>query len=1415
METASTLLHDELEVLESIYAQDFKKVVGVWGKESFELTLSSTKVVFKLDKAYPRVIPSLDIVSTVNDTTLPHVSTKDLAAVTASSQELMRSLVGSAMLYDVASHIEAFVKSHEKASIDLYETMVKRQEGEAEALKLLRQNNGVKPLSLDFVDHNSESSSLAPLPVSKHILPPTPTWAAITSQPRPTEERSNSVVAAAPSQSAATSRRKSWLTSFVNSGENTGFSSSSSDSEDEDDNDKSASETAERNSAQPQTGKNSSSRYWNEFIELNLLGQGAAGSVWKVRNKLDRRIYAVKKIAIDDALFRKIRREVTTISGLAHKYIVRYYSSWIEDGGAEDNSSGELDSADDDSSELSRSGLSGLSFGLGRWGTQDSHLMFHGSDSDSSSSSGTDADKPMNGAARRRRAGSQTKPPGEPKHKSKTLYLQMEYCTGTLRDLIDDGNIYANEERLLQIFRQMLEALHYFHGKGVIHRDLKPLNIFWHNSGVRIGDFGLASDSGKTKDRGEATSQDRDRDELVGSELESFQDDGSALTGGVGTSLYCAPEVLNARGGSGVTPYDFKADMYSMGIVLFEMSHPHFTTGSERVAVIRGLRDRAEFPADYRGSAAMRDAILWLTKKDPKQRPTAAEMLSSSLLPLPPLDLKDVTDALKHDTEATTSLVRSLFSEDFHSSSLASNASTRDQYSYDRDLLVSTVHALRPHAANGSRQSTHKRIDGSDGSRLLFPMQVREGLCHALHSLFHCRGAVQLLAPVLQLGPDPFAHQFFDRSGRLVSLQTNLLVNYARLVARSGICNVRRYQVGPVYKMGGAADQHPLQSIEAVYDITVGDATLSAQLVREAEADVLCASADIMQRTRLGSKAQLLVCDDRIIRAIADVCVWGEPLGALTPEAARDLCCDQLRGADAKLPSTVLARLAQFSKLLSAPGQDPMAVLGDLETLFFKSDAVLALQRQLTGSAPKKADTPAAVSTQVSATAPAPKADLSAALLLVGRPAPKARSEPRGDLLPPAQRGAEPDADGSFDKKDLKRYRATLKAFDAAVSQLKDALSHLKAQHQKRAATTPDYPPLLVSFTPTVDTSCFDREGLRFIWELGAGASRRKLLEGGHFSRLVTSFTDKDCRQNRAVSVGLRVNVDLLASAVVSHGGSARDADYDVVVALPYHGAAPSTLEDEVQLGVVLSQLRAARLRAISAQSLAPICSFKSLLALCARLGVGAVLTVSAADALHVHVFLPTQGGEASALVAAEQLPAYLSRELGTQVSTALPLTSLGTAPKVKASVKGAAATATAQAEAVMIVLSQVGLPRDKANSVKKARYEAKVSDFLHSLLGVRYRFVERRSSTTSGPVVLASDAKKVTLQRLCACVNALSANGADMPKGGLTVDAVGLPESEPDRKHIKIILGEIRPLRGCSVVLYSTVDDAYDILRL
>jgi hypothetical protein len=117
--------------------------------------------------------------------------------------------------------------------------------------------------------------------------------------------------------------------------------------------------------------------------------------------------------------------------------------------------------------------------------------------------------------------------------------LVMELLAGSLADLLRDGPL--PEPRALRIGRRLLDGLEHVHQLGVVHRDVKPANIFLRGDAPVLGDFGIAKDTGG----GDAT--------LTQSEQHP------------GTPAYMAPEQL---AGGDVRP---AADLYAAGAVLYEM----------------------------------------------------------------------------------------------------------------------------------------------------------------------------------------------------------------------------------------------------------------------------------------------------------------------------------------------------------------------------------------------------------------------------------------------------------------------------------------------------------------------------------------------------------------------------------------------------------------------------------------------------------------------------------------------------------------------------------------------------------------------------------------------------------------------------------------------------------------------------
>jgi len=71
------------------------------------------------------------------------------------------------------------------------------------------------------------------------------------------------------------------------------------------------------------------------------------------------------------------------------------------------------------------------------------------------------------------------------------FYFVYEYCNGgTLEGMLRKQNT-LDEKSALLIFKQLLEAFQVLNKYNIMHRDLKPDNIFFHNGVVKVGDFGF------------------------------------------------------------------------------------------------------------------------------------------------------------------------------------------------------------------------------------------------------------------------------------------------------------------------------------------------------------------------------------------------------------------------------------------------------------------------------------------------------------------------------------------------------------------------------------------------------------------------------------------------------------------------------------------------------------------------------------------------------------------------------------------------------------------------------------------------------------------------------------------------------------------------------------------------------------
>uniref|UniRef100_A0A8C2K023 Eukaryotic translation initiation factor 2-alpha kinase 1 n=1 Tax=Cyprinus carpio TaxID=7962 RepID=A0A8C2K023_CYPCA len=432
------------------------------------------------------------------------------------------------------------------------------------------------------------------------------------------------------------------------------------------------------------------SRYLSEFEEIATLGKGSYGKVFKVTNKLDGQEYAVKKILIkkvtrDDCM--KVLREVKVLSSLQHPNIVGYHTAWMEhvqpavknpkslvsqkcpalekplqkDGCTQENTNSSngssivFEHSEQAEAKENQVALESLSVKPSTSKEEMGHAVcpknvrnpqnfvpcvFLGKPRATvnkcpaakwDSSTLSEDDLSQNGLELNNNSSIDTDVPEWSETQAHEvqfhlmLYIQMQLCERSLKDWIQERNSRITEgllmsvdpcesidsEHALKILKKILEGVEYIHSHGIMHRDLKPRNIFLHGPEchVKIGDFGLAC---------------RNLIMAEHEQLPSSSQADSTHTSGVGTFVYAAPEQLEG------SHYDSKSDLYSIGVIAFELFQP-FGTEMERVHTLGELRQGKIPNMLSKNWPLLAKYITLLTSTDPSMRPSASQLLQSDL----------------------------------------------------------------------------------------------------------------------------------------------------------------------------------------------------------------------------------------------------------------------------------------------------------------------------------------------------------------------------------------------------------------------------------------------------------------------------------------------------------------------------------------------------------------------------------------------------------------------------------------------------------------------------------------------------------------------------------------------------------------------------------------------------------------
>lgn len=341
-----------------------------------------------------------------------------------------------------------------------------------------------------------------------------------------------------------------------------------------------------------------SGRLGRDFRNPQPVGQGGFGTVFKAESNVDDCCYGLKLIplklrneeAIENTMQNWSGKTIfEKLQGCDSPHVLRYFDFWGEEPSLDEISHEEAD----DIIQIYQQNSAGCSrFKIPTYSCQHSNL-----DNEEGMPDGFSWIKGPSMAESDREnwslqcQGSEEDASDE-RHNI-VLVVQLEFCDGVklsswlqepgLRDVLSRGSV----DGALALFRQLLLALRSLHSKGVVHRDLKPDNLFVASHGcLKVFDFGLAqlqspkANTPMQLQSQKANTMSTQKGLSLGMEFTT-----------IGTPGYAPPENCEIN----ASETDSSADVYSAGVILVELllaaiRGPAWSTNMERTLALEHLR---------------------------------------------------------------------------------------------------------------------------------------------------------------------------------------------------------------------------------------------------------------------------------------------------------------------------------------------------------------------------------------------------------------------------------------------------------------------------------------------------------------------------------------------------------------------------------------------------------------------------------------------------------------------------------------------------------------------------------------------------------------------------------------------------------------------------------------------------------